>query len=131
MKYALDTNTLIYFFKGKGQVASRMLAVPPSSIAIPAIVAFEIHTGIAKSSRPAKLEQQFGELLRSVTLLPFAHKEAEYAAQLRAELEVIGQPIGPMNTLIAGTALAHGLTLVTHNTHEFSRVPRLQLLDWY
>lgn len=35
------------------------------------------------------------------------------------------------DTLIAGTALAHGATLVTHNTKEFRRVPHLALADWY
>ena len=49
--YALDTNTLIYFFKGIGQVAKNLLAQPPSEIQIPTVVAYEIETGIAKSER--------------------------------------------------------------------------------
>jgi hypothetical protein len=36
MKYCLDTNTLIYFFKGQGDVSNRLLATPPREIAIPA-----------------------------------------------------------------------------------------------
>jgi tRNA(fMet)-specific endonuclease VapC len=32
--------------------------------------------------------------------------------------------------LIAATARAHGLVLVTHNVEEFSRVPDLQFEDW-
>ena len=51
---ALDTNTLIYFFKGTGRVGERMLTRAPSEIAIPAIVAYEIETGIAKSASPDK-----------------------------------------------------------------------------
>ena len=47
--YALDTNTLIYFFKGIGQVAARMNTVSPDEIAIPTIVLFELYVGIAKS----------------------------------------------------------------------------------
>ncbi|MGI9334742.1 MAG: VapC toxin family PIN domain ribonuclease, partial [Gammaproteobacteria bacterium] len=42
-----------------------------------------------------------------------------------------GLPIGPMDTLIAGSALAIGANLVTHNTTEFRRVPKLRLVDWY
>ena len=38
MKYVLDTNTLIYFFKGEGRVAQHLLAIPPSEIGIPAVV---------------------------------------------------------------------------------------------
>jgi tRNA(fMet)-specific endonuclease VapC len=39
-------------------------------------------------------------------------------------------PIGPNDLMIAAIALAHDLTLVTHNTAEFSRVPGLRLDDW-
>jgi tRNA(fMet)-specific endonuclease VapC len=46
-------------------------------------------------------------------------------------LEKAGSGIGPIGTLIAGTALAHSATLVTHNTKEFSRVRGLRLLDWF
>lgn len=45
--------------------------------------------------------------------------------------ETDGKPIGPMDTLIAGTALASRCVLVTHNTGEFSRVKGLNLADWY
>jgi len=36
--------------------------------------------------------------------------------------------IGPYDLMIA--ALAHNLTLVTHNVREFSRVEGLQIEDW-
>lgn len=39
--------------------------------------------------------------------------------------------IGPIDILIAGTALSHGATLVTHNTGEFERIEGLSLVDWY
>jgi len=58
-------------------------------------------------------------------------KEAQSAAMIRASLEKAGTPIGPMDTLIAGTALANQGTLVTHNAKEFSRVDDLQMTDWY
>ena len=41
-----------------------------------------------------------------------------------------GTPIGPNDLMIAAIALAHHLTLVTHNTTEFSRVPGLSIEDW-
>lgn len=47
-----------------------------------------------------------------------------------ARLDAAGTPIGPNDLLIASIALAKSLTLVTHNTNEFSRVPRLKLEDW-
>jgi len=129
--FALDTNTLIYFFKGIGRVAENLLAQPPSEIEIPTVVVYEIETGIAKAERPQTRRSQFDQLLDVVHLLPFDHAAARQAARLRARLERSGTPIGPLDTLIAGTALARGATLVTHNTREFSRVEGLNLTDWY
>ena len=131
MKYALDTNTLIYFFKGRGEVARSLLATAPADVMIPAVVVYEIETGIAKSTEPDKRKEQLAELLDTVTVLPFDVDAARKAAGIRARLERKGTPIGPMDTLIAGTALAYNTTLVTHNTAEFQRIPELQLTDWF
>lgn len=131
MRFALDTNSLIYFFRGEGQVARRLLATPPGRILIPAVVLYELETGLAKSSEPAKRRAQLARLIDVVTLLPFGAAEARAAASLRARLEILGTPIGPMDTLIAGTALVAGATLVTHNIREFGRVPGLFIEDWY
>jgi tRNA(fMet)-specific endonuclease VapC len=49
---------------------------------------------------------------------------------LRASLEKRGELIGPNDLLIASIALAYAVTLVTHNTDEFRRVPGLELEDW-
>ncbi|MCK8516981.1 type II toxin-antitoxin system VapC family toxin [Methylonatrum kenyense] len=131
MSFALDTNTLIYFFKGLGNVADRMLATPPGEVRIPAIVVYELETGIAKSSAPARRHRQLHELLNTVDVLPFDRGAASRAAEIRVHLEGCGTPIGPMDTLIAATALANQATLVTHNTREFERVPALQVVDWF
>jgi len=129
--YALDTNTLSYFFKGIGQVAKRLLATPPSEIAIPTVVLFEIEFGLVRSNRSRKHWKQLGALVAQATILPFGPPEARVSAQIRSQLESAGTPIGPYDLLIAGTALSHGAVLVTHNTREFGRVQRLALEDWY
>ena len=56
---------------------------------------------------------------------------ARRAAELRRTLELRGHGIGPMDTLIAATALAHDATLVTRNVGEFSRITGLKLANWY
>ena len=129
--YVLDTNTLIYFFKGSGNVAEQLLSLPPTDLAIPAVVLYELYVGIAKSNNPAKRKKQLDEFVSLARVIGFDDKEALCAAQIRADLELKGTPIGPCDTLIAGTALAHQAILVTHNTAEFSRVNKLQLEDWF
>ncbi len=128
--YALDTNILSYFFKGIGQVAERLLATPPSEIAIPSVVLFELEFGLERSSRAAQRREQLQELLSLLTILPFGSAEARAVAVIRADLERAGTPIGPYDLLIAGTALHHGAVLVTHNTKELGRVRGLKLEDW-
>lgn len=131
MKFVLDTNTLIYFFKGQGRVAEQLLGVSPKEIGIPAVVLYELELGIARSSQPRKRRSQLDALLTTVSILPFDRDAARLAAELRVTLESAGKPIGPMDTMIAGTALAAHGVLVTHNTGEFSRVKGLRLADWY
>ncbi len=129
--FVLDTNIVIFFFRGQGEVARHLLAVSPSEIGIPAISVYEIEVGIAKSRQSRKRRQQLEELLGLVRTLQFDRAAAKQAAAVRASLERTGRPIGPMDTLIAGTALAQDGRLVTHNTREFRRVPKLKLIDWY
>ena len=129
--YALDTNTVIYFFKDMGHVAQHLFRLPPHEIALPSVVLYELEVGIAKSTAPEKRRAQLNELLTVVRVLPFSENEAAISAKVRATLEQAGTPIGPLDMMIAGTALANNAILVTHNTKEFSRIDSLSLEDWF
>jgi len=131
MRYVLDTNTLIYFFKGLGDVSKHMLAQSPSELAIPSVVLFELEVGIAKSTSPRKRKSQLQEITALVNVLPFGIAESKFAAQIRVKLEKQGLPIGPYDVLIAATALANNMILVTHNQKEFGRIESLKIEDWY
>jgi tRNA(fMet)-specific endonuclease VapC len=129
--YALDTNTVVFFFKGAGRVAERLLAVRPADVAIPAVVLYELEVGAMRSPAARKRREQLDALVEAVDILPFGAGEARAGARIRAELERAGAPIGPLDTLIAATALHHGATLVTHNAREFGRVKGLKIEDWF
>ena len=129
--YALDTNSVVYFFKGMGNVAERFLKAQPSEIGIPAVVLYELEVGIAKSSSPKKRRAQLDTLVRHAKVLSFGPEEARTAALVRAGLEKEGCPIGPLDTLIAGTALSHRAILVTRNVKEFGRVGNLRIENWF
>jgi tRNA(fMet)-specific endonuclease VapC len=131
MRYVLDTNTLIYFFKGLGDVSRHMLAHAPSELAIPAVVLIELEVGIAKSTSPRKRKSQLQELTELVKVLPFGIAESKSAAQIRVKLEKKGLSIGPYDVLIGATALANNMCLVTHNQREFGRIKGLKFEDWY
>jgi tRNA(fMet)-specific endonuclease VapC len=129
--FVLDTNTLIYFFKGVGNVHRFLLKNPPHNIGIPTVALYELEVGIAKSMSAEKRSTQLEALISIVNILPFGINEAKHAAAIRADLEKKGTPIGPYDILIAATALSNKSVLVTHNTKEFEHIERLQLEDWY
>lgn len=129
--YLLDTNTLIYFFKGIGDVANILLSKAPKDIFIPSIALYELEVGIAKSTKPKKRRKQLESLISRINISSFGSPEAKVAAMIRANLEGKGTTIGPYDTLIASTALSNNAILVTHNTKEFRRVKGLSIEDWY
>jgi len=131
MKYVLDTNTLIYYFKGIGNIATQLLATPPNDIGIPTIVLYELEVGIAKSARPRKRKAQLQEFISLVNIIPFSCAEAKCAEGIRVKLEKKGSLIGPYDVLIAASAMANNNILVTHNQREFQRISGLKLEDWY
>lgn len=128
MKFLLDTNVIIGLVKPKVSLVERLRRHSPQDFGIPAMVAHELFYGVYKSQR---LEANLTQLdnLR-FEFVPFEHDDARRAGELRAHLALAGTPIGPYDVLIAAQALTRGLTLITHNTREFQRVPGLTVEDW-
>jgi tRNA(fMet)-specific endonuclease VapC len=125
----LDANTLIHYLKGIEPVVSRFHGSSPRELAMPSVVAYEILFGTLKAGSPSR-RAVVAKLLVALRQVPFDSDAAQEAARVRFELESRGLVIGPVDLLIAGTALSRGATLVTHNTREFSRVRGLRLADW-
>ena len=129
----LDSNTISYYFRGDPQVVPRLQALRPTDLGVPAIVEYELRYGLMRLPREAAAPRlaALAQFLRPVRMLPFDSECAALAAQIRADLEAAGTPIGPHHTLIAATARRHQATLVTRNVKEFARVPGLQWLNWH
>lgn len=131
MKYLLDTNICIYIMKNSyPQVTDRLLSISPDEIAVSSITLFELEYGAAKSRWSARTQEKLYAFLSPFAILSFDARDAACAGRLRALLTKSGSPIGPYDIQIASQALSRELTLVTHNTGEFSRVPGLALEDW-
>lgn len=91
---------------------------------------YELYTGVEKCKDPHQERQKVDHLLRTVNELDFTLEHARSAGAVRAKLESLGTPIGPYDILLAGQAIAAGLTLITANVAEFKRVDGLSLLNW-
>ena len=99
-------------------------------LATSTIVAAELYDWAYLRADPAPRLIQISELLTDVLLLDFDPACAERFGRVRAFLRRRGAVVAPMDLLIASVALAHDLTLVTHNTADFLSVPGLRLVDW-
>ena len=130
MGYLLDTNILSDLIRNPfGPVAQRIEAVGAKAVCTSIIVAAELRYGCAMKGSP-RLQARVEDILATIPVLPLeVPADADYGRQ-RVQLEASGQPIGGNDLLIAAHALALGLTLVTHNTREFSRIVGLQVEDW-
>jgi len=102
-----------------------------ATIFLSCIVLHELFYGAAKSvHRKANSDAIPRFLEETFEVLSFDLEAAKVSGEIRTLLERKGQRIGEYDTLIAGQALALGLTLVTANTREFSRVEGLKMVDW-
>jgi tRNA(fMet)-specific endonuclease VapC len=126
----LDTNVVIHYLKGDSAIVTRIQNASRGELAIPAIALYELEYGTLRSKIPARRRRELEAGLAHIQSVPFDSAAAMAAASIRMELEKRGMPIGPLDLLIAGTAVSRGATLVTNNAAEFSRVPGLRVLDW-
>lgn len=129
--YMLDTDTVSYLIRGSHPALdARVSALDPRQLCISAITRGELLYGLklkADAHRLAKLVDQF--LIR-VECLAWDPICATHFASLAADLHRAGTPIGNMDALIAGHALALEATLVTNNERHFSRVAGLKIENW-
>lgn len=134
MSYLLDTNAVVALLRNKPtnmRERYRRAQAAGDSISLSSVVLFELWYGVAKSRDTQENTERLRVLLSGdLELLDFDDEDARTAGQVRAALEKDGTPIGAYDVLIAGQALRRGLTLVTANTSEFSRVNGLSWQDW-
>jgi len=134
VNYLLDTNACIALINGSPPPVRPRLEralEDGAGVAVPAVVAFELWYGAAKSTRRQANRQRLETFFAGpLELLPFDDDDARLAGEIRATLEDAGTPIGAYDLLIAGQARRYDATLVTTNASEFSRVADLRWEDW-
>ena len=129
--YLLDTNVCIYFMKNTyPRLTQRLLSQDPSELLISSLTVLELEYGAEKSNWGDRTRQKMALFLAPFTILPFETNDALSAARIRAYLERHGIIIGAYDIQIAAQGLSRGLTVVTHHTGEFSRIPEMKLEDW-
>lgn len=131
MIYLLDTCTISDFFKKNQSVVKHFESVAPDQLRISIVTVMEIEYGLQLSAeRAAKIRPLWNSLLRILQIEPYSERAAIETATIRANLKVKGMPIGAYDILIAGTAMAHKMVVVTSNVGEFERIQELPIENW-
>lgn len=130
MPFLPDTNVWIRLLKHPGgPLEHRFRAYPPREIFLCSVVKAELWHGAEKYGDRARRHRALEKLFAPFLSLPFDDQAARHYAEIRHQLELLGQVLGPNDLKIAAIARANGLTLVSADL-GFTKVPGLTVEDW-
>ncbi|HWU69578.1 MAG TPA: PIN domain-containing protein [Stenotrophobium sp.] len=131
MKYLLDSNVILAAVKGRLPVVVRLSSIRPSDVAVSIIGRMEVEMELRASARAqGKAGRLMREFFESVRVLEFGVNEALQAATLGTYQRQSGERMDRYDLLVAATALAHQLILVTETPAAFIHVPGLETENW-
>jgi len=131
MKYMLDTNICIGLIRQKPQkLIRRLTRCEPGDVGVSSITIAELAYGANKSNQAEQNLSALEQFLLPLEVADFDQQASAAYGYIRAFLEREGKIIGSMDLLIGAHALSLGVTLVTNNTDEFQRIPKLKVEDW-
>jgi predicted nucleic acid-binding protein len=125
MTYLVDANVLSEPTKPSPDArVVDWLDVHEADFVVDSIVLGELCLGVLalpRGRKRARLEQWFEAVVATVDCLPWDAAVARRWAALVIDLKEKGKALPMLDGMIAATALAHGLTVVTRNTRDFAR----------
>lgn len=130
LRYMLDTNLCIRVLRDRPAGLRERFNAEADSLCLSTVVLMELLFGAARSARPDHHRREVEGFAARLDVLPFDADAAGHAADIRAALARLGQPIGGYDLMIAGHARSRGLIVVTGNLGEFGRVDGLRCEDW-
>jgi predicted nucleic acid-binding protein len=130
MSYLTDATYVIDFLRGQryaGAVYPRLIA---DGLALSIVTHMELWEGVYGDRDPRAAERRLRTFLAPLAILPFTAGVSQRTAHLRRQLRGLRRPLEQraLDILIAGTALHHGLTMVTSDA-DFDDIPGLTILD--
>lgn len=128
--YLLDTNIISFFVKGNPIVAKKINNTPISSITSCVFVHSECYYGIKNEEQALRLIPTYNGIFETIQILEFSLDSAKEFTKQKKRLKESGNIIPDFDLMIACTALANDLILVTNNTKHFERIEGLELEDW-
>lgn len=129
--YMLDTDIASYVIKGASPSLDAHLAeLAVAQVCISSVTRAELRFGVRRIPHASRLAAQVEHFLTGIHTLAWDDAAADAFAEVRADLERKGAPIGVMDTMIAAHAVAVSAVLVTNNARHFGRVKGLSTENW-
>ena len=131
MKYLIDTNICIYIMNKRPiAVIHKFKQFDVDEICVSTITVSELQYGVSRSRDHRLNKQRVEEFLSPFEISAYDEFAANIYGDIRHQLEKTGEPIGPLDLLIAAHALSGNFVLVTNNEKEFKRVKNLKIENW-
>ena len=127
MRYLIDTNWVIDALRETPGAVARIEGRLSAGVAMSVITIAELYVGPNKRGRDRAELEAIAAYVAQFHQLPVDEETCEIFGQVKARLELDGQPIGDFDTMIAATALQHDLILLTNNIKHFERVDGLSI----
>lgn len=126
----LDSNVCIVAMRAKNAALFERLDERKGALCISTVTLHELLHGVGRSQRPDHERGRLAAVTSLLKVLDYDADAASHSGQIHATLAKSGQIIGAYDMLIAGHARSLGLTVVTNNLREFTRVEDLRCEDW-
>lgn len=129
MKYLLDSNICVHFFRGKYGIMDKLNNVGIENCAISEITLAELVFGAEKSDNPQKNNKLIEKFISNLTVLPIFDAIPYYGKE-KARLQKSGKMISDFDLLIGSTSIENNLIMVTENIKEFERIEKIKIENW-
>ncbi|MBC7423436.1 MAG: type II toxin-antitoxin system VapC family toxin [Ferruginibacter sp.] len=131
MQYLLDTNTCVFFLRGKLDLDRLIRDKGRENCFISEITVVELRYGAENSDNPTKSHKAVGLFVNGLSILPIYGCIKRYAKE-KVRLRKSGKPIhDEFDLLIGVTAMENKLTLVTDNSKDFERLDGIKIENWF
>ena len=128
--FLLDTDTIIYSLKGNECVVRNIERHQYDTLKISVISLMELYYGAYKSERTNANLAKVRRIEKSIPTITVDFFISETFGMIKSQMESQGTPLDDFDLIIAATALAHNLVLVTNNQKHFRRIDGLKLENW-
>ena len=127
--HLLDTGWIVRHLRGARAYTQTTIGISPPQLAVSVVSTVELYEGVFRSRTPAADGQELLLFLGDKTILPITADIGRLVGEHRARLRSQNQLVGDLDPLIAVTALAHDLPLLTPNRRHFARISGLRIVS--